>query len=168
METKKMKTQDLRLARVRYYDTKHNGAELSNLEAYAFLRKAGDRYYNIFDVVEDLPVLDRMPYSCTTRSGEDFGNILIHVQGELTDGPCYVIEPFTAREVLGVDKISEEELKRYVYRSKNFYVDRLKMLEDEPGRVKLQMLRTILSDKKKMEQLKAEFASHQNGKPYIK
>ena len=69
METKKMKTQDLRLARVRYYDTKHNGAELSHLEAYAFLRKAGEHFYNVFDVVEDLPVLDRMPYSCTTRSG---------------------------------------------------------------------------------------------------
>ena len=168
MEPGKMKTADLRLAKVRYFDTKHNGAELSTIEAYAFLRKAGDHYFNVFDVLEDLPVLDRAPYANTTMSGVDYGNKLFHVQGELVDGPCYVIEPFPVRDILRKERVSEPELREYVLRSKNFFVDRLKMLEDEPGRVKLSMLKTILADKKQMERLKAFFASHENGKPYVK
>ena len=49
-----------------------------------------------------------------------------------------------------------------------FFVDRLKMLEDESGIVKMKNVRTILADRKNMERLKAEFAKHENGKPYIK
>ncbi len=168
MEVGKIKTTDLRLARVKYFDTKHNGAELSKTEAYAFLRKAGDHYFNVFDVLEDLPVLDRYPYANVLSTGEEYGNKLVHVQGELVDGPCYVIEPFSAKSVLRVDEISEQELREYVLHSRMFFVDRLKMLEDEPGIVKMKNVRTILADRKNMERLKAEFANHENGKPYIK
>lgn len=140
METKIINTEDLKLARIKYYDTEHNGAELSDIEAYAFLRRVGDRYVNVFDILKDLPVLDRSIYPNERSNGEEFGNRLIHVCGELKDGPCYVIEPFSMRETIGFDYISEAELKEFVLRSDKFFVDRINLIEQETGmrRIKLQ------------------------------
>ena len=151
METKIINTEDLRLARIKYYDVAHNGAELSDIEAYAFLKKTGDRYVNVFDILKDLPVLDRSIYPNVMRNGEEFGNRLIHVCGELKDGPCYVIEPFSMREVIGFDYISEEELKEFVLRSDKFFVDRIKLIEEETGMKRIKLQPVLKSDVENMQ-----------------
>ena len=46
----------LKLAKVRYYDAKNNGAELSDIDAYAFLINVNGHYINLFDPIEELPV----------------------------------------------------------------------------------------------------------------
>lgn len=168
MENRSLKTEDLRLARVKYFDIEHNGAELTDVEAYAFLQKVGDKYVNVFDLTEDMPVLDRSIYPNVMRNGEEFGNRLIHVCGHLTDGPCYVIEPVNVRALFGYDLIGSNELKEYVLRSESFFVDRLNLIKGEKSVRRLGMLSTVKSDEAKMAELKEYIASHEKAKQYVK
>lgn len=163
-----LKTQDLRLARVKYFDTEHNGAELTSLEAYAFLRQLGDKFINVFDELEELPVLDRSVYPNVMPNGEEFGTRLIHVSGELNDGPCYVIEPFSVRDALGFDVISQVELKEYMYSSPKFFVDRMKLIEQEKGMKRISLMHTYREDQKSMAAFKSYISEHEKAKEYVK
>ena len=167
---KALKTTDLRLARVKWYDTEHNGAELSSPEAYAFLQKINeDTYINPFDPVETLPVLDRSIYPNVMANGEEFGNRLIHVSGELTTGPCYVIERRPVEGLFGeAESVTLNQLKTYILRSKKFFVDRPSIILEFKGRERLGNFRQYLKDMTKMNELKQFFASHEKGREYVK
>ena len=41
----KIKTENLRLAKIKYYDTVHNGVEVSDLDAYVFLVQVGENQF---------------------------------------------------------------------------------------------------------------------------
>ena len=168
MENRTLKTKDLKLARVKYFDMAHNGAELTDVEAYAFLEKVGDQYVNVFDMTEELPVLDRSLYPNVMRNGEEFGNRLIHVCGTLTDGACYVIEPVNVSKLLGFDTIGSDDLKEYMYRSEKFFVDRMHLIQEEKATRRIGMHATLKADAKKMDELKEYIASHEKATQYVK
>ena len=71
---KLISTDKLSLAKVKYFDVKHNGVEVTGEDPYVFLLNINNTYINLFDPVENLPVYDRLPYSNTTMSGVDFGS----------------------------------------------------------------------------------------------
>ncbi len=168
MEKRTIKTADLRLARVKYFDLEHNGAELTELEAYAFIQKIGSEYINVFDATEDLPVLERSIYPNVMPNGEEFGTKLIHAYGTLTDGPCYVVEPYSIRNITEKDKIDTDSLKEYIFNSDKFFVDRMQLIEQEKGIRKLKLLRKYHEDMDKMTEFKEYIASHEKGKAYTK
>ena len=168
MENRTLNTKNLRLARVKYYDVEHNGAELSEMEAYAFLQKVGDQYKNVFDEAEDLPVLDRSIYPNVMRSGEEYGNRLIHVCGELTDGACYVIEPVALHKLFGVDIIGTNDLKDYMFHSEKFFVDRAHLIQGEKASHRLRMFSLLRADLIKLDAFKQYIASHEKAKQYVK
>ena len=119
---------NLNLAKIRYFDKKMNGAEVSSIDAYAFLYKNGDEYINIFSPEDSYPVYGRVPYSNTTRSGEDFGTKIIHLAGEEKSGPCYIIEQADCCDMFGRTFIRYDELKNSVIRSSKFFPDRVKLM----------------------------------------
>ena len=171
MENRLMDTNKIRLARVKYYDVEKNGAELSEHEAYAFLFQVNEhKYINPFDPFEELPVLDRTFYANVASNGEEFGTKLIHVCGELENGPCYVLERLSVKDLFKKDGISLFDLKKYILHSKKFFVDRRHIIEslDEPIIKKSRFLPTILSDEASMDKLKRFFSNHEVGKQYIK
>ena len=171
MENRLIDANKIRLARVRYYDVKNNGAELSSQEAYAFLLQVDEKkYINPFDVTEDLPVLDRTFYANVMPNGEEYGTKLFHVCGELVDGPCYVLERQSAKDLFKKENISLHEIKRYILYSNKFFVDRRRIISEleESFFKKSRFLPTIMSDSANMEKLKKFFAEHESGKQYIK
>lgn len=160
----KIKTNRLFLAGVRYFDIEHNGVEILPLEAYAFLTEVNGKYVNIFSPEEELPVYKRVPYSNTTRDGEDYGSMIMLVNGEVVEGPCFVLEaeqPYFRKE-----EMTMEELEQYIVSSDKFFVDRIKILQNKRkllfGRKKLQK---DLSD---LEKLNDFFGSYEKGITYRK
>ena len=171
MENRLLNTERLKLARVKYYDTKNNGAELSEIDGYAFLYQMDDHnYVNLFDPTEELPVLDRSMYSNVTSSGFEFGNKLIHISGKLEDGPCYVIERISTKALFKKDVVSLSDVRRYVLSSDKFFVDRLRLIKElqEPFFTKARFLRTVIEDQAQMDQLQRYFQEHDCVKQYKK
>ena len=170
MENKKLKASSIRLAKVKYYDAKRGGVEVSDIDAYAFLYRYGEEYVNIFDLGESLPVFERVPYSNTTLDGEDFGTKLMLVGGDDTkSGACYILEKTTAKDLMGEDQVSVDSLQDYLLRSNDFFVDRLSILDDETTMINKSLYyHTYLSDKRRMYTLKKYFGSHENGVSYKK
>ena len=128
----KIRTENLRLAQLRFYETQRNGTEILPMLAYAFLLKNGDQYINILNPEEEYPVYGRVPYSNTTISGEDYGTKIILLSGEERDGLCYVLENRSVSSMFGnKEEISFQELQKYVMFSSDFFVDRMKIVEEE-------------------------------------
>lgn len=166
-----IRTDGLRLARVKYYDTKKNGAELSEIDGYAFLYRIHDSVYvNLFDPTEELPILDRSMYSNVTPTGIEYGNKLIHVCGKLEDGPCYVMEKVKVASLFKKDFVSVSDVRRYILYSDKFFVDRMHLIKElkEPFYKKTRFLSTILEDEAKMAELQRYFQGHDCVKQYKK
>ena len=165
----KIKTDNLRLAKVKYFDTKHNGAEISDIEAYAFLVEVGEnQYLNVFDPDENIAVFDRSNYSNYTKDDVAFGNRLVHVCGEIANGACYVMERISVPALLGVESITLEQLKDYILASDKFFVDRLSLLESGPRKRGIAHKAKVWDDTKKMMALKKYIASHEDAVQYKK
>lgn len=168
MISKVMKADHVRLARVRYNDIHNKGVEIDDIDAYAFLLKAGESYINIFDITSGYPVFERMPYSNTTSDGEDYGTKLIQISGDRNkSGLCYVLEDITARNLFNLDEVTEDLLKEYIIRSNKFFVDRKSILQDTPSFMKkVGALPKLLKDEKKHMRLQRFIESHNTGKSY--
>ena len=168
MISKTMKSENVRLARVRYYDVKNNGLEVDDINAYAFLLKAGESYINIFNITSGYPVFDRMPYSNTTKDGVDYGTKVIQLSGDPDkSGLCYVLEATTAKSLFDLDEVDEEFLKTYMIHSNKFFVDRLNILQENPSLLKkIGTLPKMLKDEKKHARLQRFVESHEDEKSY--
>ena len=168
MENRGLNTKTLRLARVKYYDTKHDGAEVNDIDAYAFLEKVGDEYVNLFDPTDGLAVFERSIYPNVTRDGEEYGNKIIHVCGNITDGACYVMDRVSVPELFGKDEVSLSELKSYILNSKLFFVDRISIIKGQKRAYRLLFYPTLLADQKQMAEFQQFIASHEGAKQYVK
>ena len=132
-----IKTNRLKLAQVRFFSEKHNGVEIPEKPAYAFLVKLGeDNYFNPFNLEREYPVYDRTFYAQCDRNGNDYGTIIRLVSGEVKSGPCYVLEKknnpldFTGFGRLCLDdSVSIEKLEEYMLSSDLFFIDRVNILE---------------------------------------
>ena len=128
-----LETKNLKLAQVRYFDTKHNGVEIPEMKGYAFLYRLGDHYINYLNPYEELPVYDRVPYTNTTRDGIEFGTKIVLAQGECKDGLCYVIDNIGVDNIFGMETIPSEQLEEFVLKSELFFVDRVRILINRKG-----------------------------------
>ena len=168
MENRMIKTENLRLARVKYFDVEHNGAELTEHEVYAFLESIGGKYVNVFHPTEELPVYDRAPYANVTRDGEDYGNRLFHLSGDVANGPCYVLDLVSVSKMLGKEDISLSALKEYVLSSKNFFLDRISLIQQEKGVRKVRMLPQLMEDTRRMNAFQEYLDGHSKTRKYVK
>lgn len=153
MENKKFNTKDLKLARIRYFDKKMNGAEVTNIDAYAFLYQVGDEFINVFNEEDSFPVYGRTPYSNTTRDGEDYGTMIVQLSGDTESGPCYIIDVDDCSKLFGKETMDYSTLREYVIRSDKFFPARGKMLTEGSRSFKLLNYKKIQEDKKNMTRL---------------
>ena len=161
MNEKMIDSKNIRLGRLTYFDTVHNGSAVPPVGAYVFMVKDG-LYYNPFDLTMDLPVYDRTPYTNTTKNGEDFGTKIVNVQGEVTDGLCVVLEKIDVGEYFGKEQMNLNMLKECILNSDSFFIDRIKLFEqekNEQGILKMfskkerKLASKVAEDKMKLEKL---------------
>ena len=98
----------IKKAQLRFFDG--NGTEIPEIKAYAVLIKKKDSYINLFNFLEDCNVYDRLPYSNSTQSGEDYGTKIRLVAGEEKPGICYVLETKPMEELEGLRDIALMDL----------------------------------------------------------
>ncbi|MBR3211388.1 MAG: hypothetical protein IKF71_05590 [Bacilli bacterium] len=168
MGNKAIKTKNLKLARVKYFNGETKGAELNDIDAYVFLLNTGNTYINVFDLTDNITVYDRSVYPNVMDDGEEFGTRLVCVSGEVESGPCYVIEPIKGDSLIGSETVSLGDLKEFVYQSELFFVDRIHLLEEERTMKKMKMRHIIKDDQRKMSSLQDYFERHEGSKQYIK
>ncbi len=130
-KNKKIKSDKIRLAKLKYFDVEHNGVEVTREDPYVFLVKVNDSYINLFDPLEEMPVYDRLPYSNVARTVGDYGTKIRLIQGEEKEGLCYVIENVDIGNLLGKDVIKVSDLINYMYRSEDLFVDRKELLVND-------------------------------------
>ena len=155
----------IRLGKVSYYSMSHNGSCVPPIDAYVFMVNVNGVYVNPFNEEMNFPVYDRSPYSCTTRDGDDYGNLIQNVQGEDRNGTCIVLERFDVGESFGEKELSLGMLEDYILSSNKFFVDRLNLIQENiSDNVILRFLQEkskkckykrsqLLKDKKSLSQL---------------
>jgi len=154
MDKFEIKTERLKLAQIRHFSKAHNGVEVPRNKAYVFLYKLGeDKYVNLFNTMQELPVYERVPYSNTTKEGLDYGTKIVLASGEEKSGPCFVVENIGMDNLFGEEKISLEQLKQFVFASNLFFIDRPTLVE-EKVRGKSPIDRFVAFDKKYREDKK--------------
>ena len=155
-----LKLKNLKLARVRYFDAEHNGAEVTSLDAYAFLYEREGEYVNVFNPERELPVYGRVPYTNTTLDGEDYGTKIVLKSGEVETGPCYIIDEENCDRFFGKDQMKFIDLKQYVIRSEKFFIDRLEMMQELGTKERIINYKKIREDMRKYEEFDRYMASH--------
>ena len=129
MNRSNYKTEQLELAEIRNFNAKRKSSVIPGRRAYTILGKFDDHYYNILNPSLEYPVYGRLPYSNTTSDGEDFGTMISLVEGEIQDGPCYILD-ISMKKVLQKEYVSFEQLQEFVLDSWKFFPDRISMIED--------------------------------------
>ena len=166
---KLISTDKLRLAKVKYFDVKHNGVEVTGEDPYVFLLNINNTYINLFDPVENLPVYDRLPYSNTTKSGVDFGSKIVLKQGEERDGLCYVIENTKVKGLFNRDLVSIVDIENYMIHSDKFFIDRRDLLlNNSKFKISRKLRAKYYNDVVKGEEFEYFVNSHNNNKKLIK
>ena len=135
MTKKGISVERIKKAQLRYFDKEHNGVEVPDFKAYTIFIKLEDTYMNLFNGLEELNVYERLPYSNSTQSGEDFGTKIRLVCGKEENGVCYVLETTDMEELKGLDSVTETDLYKIVLDSEDFYFDRIDLLNAYPHMV---------------------------------
>lgn len=149
METGIVSIDRIKRAEIRYFESEKNGVAIPNMEAYAILVNVNGVYVNVVHPLEEINVWGRLPYSNSTNMGEDYGTKIKLLSGKENDGVCYVIEPTLPKEIedLVIDdtnKINIGDIYWYIANSKDYYVDRISILKNNPGLVKLGKAKKII------------------------
>ncbi len=158
----------LKLAQIKYFDKAHNGLEVTSMDAYAFLYEINGNYVNPFNVFEELPVYKRVPYANTTRDGEDFGSKIVHVQGDIKNGPCYVIGFTAVEDLFRNEDLDIEVLKDFIVNSRRFFIDRPEIMKSFGVKDKFRYREKIESDEEMLRQFTEYMDSHSMGYQYQK
>ena len=182
MRNLEVKSSNLRLAQLRYYELERHASEILDNKAFAVILEVNTfnkdedgnyiyNYINVFNPLETLPVFDRTPYTNVTPDGLcEFGNKLELKSGEEKDGPCLILETGNLGDDLRKEKVTINDIKNYVLKSKLFFVDRVELLEKDRRllRDNKYYKRLYLEDVQRLNKLKEYFASFDKEKEYEK
>lgn len=161
----------IKLAQVRYFDVERNGCEIPPTKAYVILLEDNGTYMNVFSLEDHVPVYSRVPYSNTTRDGEDFGTKIVLSSGEVQEGMCYVLDSLSSDSLFGDKKtVSYESLKNYVLNSDLFFPDRISLLRKEKRnlRTKFRIAKQYKSDLERFDALSEYFLNQEKEMQYRK
>lgn len=153
----------LRIGVLKNFSLENNGVEVSENLAYVVLEEGKNpKYLNIYDITEmldEIPIFKRLPYSNSTKFGEDFGSKLKVVQGEenLKSGPCYVLLKDDLSVYLEKDFMSAKELEEYIINSKYYFKDRGDLVLERMKRHPIKMAKILYSDFKEGEKVQKFF-----------
>ena len=155
MIDKKIKTEDLSLVTLKYYE-KGLGVEVCENFSYAFLVNVNGVYINPFSQLELYPVFERVPYCNTTLDGEDFGSKLNLLNDIDQSGPCYIV---VGTNIFDKEEVTYEELENYILKSSNFFRDRFYIARDRLSKLKqpVKMLNIMKKDVFKLDDIDKYF-----------
>lgn len=167
----KIKTDQVKLADLRYYDASHGGIELTNSYSKGILIDFNGRehYENLFCLGESYPVFKRAPFANCTSDGDEYGTKVFHVSNELVTGPCWILSNIDLGQILEKDEVSISELEDYVLASNHFFKDRASIAftrAKEAG--KSLRMQKIISDDQLMQNMMDEFFSQRMGEKWQK
>lgn len=145
--------ENLHLAEIRYLSLENGGVELGESVGYVFLINRDSVYMESISCFSFMPVLKRLPFSNTTRDGEDYDSKMKVVGNEfyLESGPCYVLSNTTAREIFEKDVVSEKELEDYILASEKFFVERRIIAKKRMKSDPIRMTEILVKDKEHEE-----------------
>ena len=150
MNNTKLPVKNIRRAQLRYFQSDINACEIPEIKAYAYFLKIKDVYVNILNPFEDCNIYDRVPYSNSTRDGEDFGSKIKLVNGSSVDGICYVLDTekvnISTKEYISIEEFESEIIKLDI-----FIPDRIRMIESKNDVTGL-MIKRLIKDKKLYKQ----------------
>lgn len=160
-----IKSENIKIAAVRYYDVENNGLVYPNDEqlSYVVLLNRGDVYINLLNPEESLPVFKRVPYTTNYHGTEVcFGTKVRLESGEDKEGEVWLVEPHLTFSEYPMD-VSIRDVEDYVIESPIYFVDRARVIEERlkrkimtPHRRK-KLINIMLSDKEKESKVKAFF-----------
>lgn len=123
---KKINVENIKIAEIREFDTKHNGVAV-DFYSYLILIEKDGVYFNPFSEEDNYAVYRRLPYANSTFSGEEYGNKIELIQGEEKDGPCIVL---TNIQLPSIKELSLRQLENMIINSTKYYKDRENIVKD--------------------------------------
>lgn len=167
-----IKTKDLKLAHVRYYDGEHRGLECSDPLSNVILVKVGENLFdNLLNPGEIFPVYRRVVGTFNQYSTDGYyGTKIKLVSGELTPGEAWLLTATNFESVFGRESIDINDIEKYVVNSPLYFKDRVTIIERKLAYEKLsrrerKRLTTIIkSDLKKKEVMDSFFAEREKTK----
>ena len=147
------------LAEMKYYSKEENGIEYSEPLTYAFIVDLGDgEFANPFDVSEDLPVFERMPYGNYTKDGEGYGTKVRLVSNVDKTGACYVLNKNVKEMGVSEDIVYSEKLVDYMFESGLFFKDRRQFAREKMKRKPFSLRKFLEEDEKRIGEMKTFLA----------
>jgi len=146
-----IKTENLRLAAIRYY-SKGVGVEVSDPVGYKVLEEYGkDTYINPLNISDEYPIFERAPYANVNNDGFEYGSKMRLVNDVNVSGPCYVLFNTNLKDSFEEDLITVEDLEEYILRSNYYFRERSQIALDRIKYHPIQMLRILKKDTKSEE-----------------
>lgn len=167
-----IKTKDLKLAHVRYYDEKHKGLEYSEPLSSVILVKTEDNSYdNLLNPGENFPVFERIARTFNHYSTDGYyGTKIRLVSGELASGEAWLLTSIDFENLFGREYVDFWDIERYVLNSPLYFKDRMRIIEDKLSVEKLsrkerrRLTSIVKEDLKKKEVMDSFFAERENVK----
>ena len=129
-----VKTSNIYLAELRYYNMDRHSVSVFPEKAYALLEKTDEGYVNLLNRDVDYPVYRRAHREIETRgaNGEyvSYGTYIVLDSGEKKDGLCYVVESRNYSDGFLKDIVDYDDIKDYVLKSSLFFYDSIDILKN--------------------------------------
>lgn len=167
MNRNSIKTEQLRLAEIREFNYERKSSLIPLKKAYAILGEINGHYINVLNPFLEYPVYERLPYSNVTPSGEEFGTMISLVDGEVKDGPCYILD-YKLKKYINKENVSIDEIKEYVLDSGTFFPDRIHLIEEMSLIKRLKYKRKYEYDKKSYDEFMKYMSGIDSNKQYRK
>ena len=163
METSKLyfEKKNVWLAEMKYYSKEDNGIEVSDPLTYAFIVDLGEgQFANPFDISEDFPVFQKLPYSNCTSTGVEYGSKVFLANTIDRTGPCYVLSKNVGDMGLMGDIVSSEQLIDYMFKNSEelYFKDRKGYAKDKLIRHPFTLRKLMESDEEKEARMTAFLA----------
>lgn len=128
-----VKTSNIYLAELRYYNENRQSVSVFPEKAYALLEKTDEGYVNLLNKDVDYPVYRRAHREIETRgrNGEyvPYGTYIVLDSGEKKNGLCYVVESRNFSDGFLKDIVDYDDIKDYVLKSSLFFYDSIDILK---------------------------------------
>ena len=163
-----IKTKDLKLAEVRYFDKENNGLELTPPLSYVVLLNRGDTYISLLNPGEFYPVYKRVKHKSNVYSEDEYIGTKVELMcGEVCNGEAWLLNDVDFNKHFGCEEVDMDTVYDYVITSSLFFKDRLELAKNYANRHGLPFftIRNIVKkDQKSIDDMNAFFAEREKQK----
>ena len=129
-----VKTSNIYLAELRYYDKSRHSSIAFPEEAYALLEKNDNGYTNLLNNDINLPVYKRAHREMESLDSNGnyiaYRTYIILDSGVEEDGFCYIVEGRSLSDAFSKENVDYDDIKEFVLKSSLFFYDSIDILKD--------------------------------------